>query len=191
MYHDVREAVQHALRVNKEGVCRHPRPKVINVNDVYPNSAKKYMPSCTILHQCGDDTGCCRQDGLTCTAKHTRELQLYFYVSHSLLYLYVSHSLLYLYVSHSLLYLYVSHSLLYLYVSHSLLYLYVSHSLLYFYVSHSLLYLYVSHSLQYLYVSHSLQYLYVSHSLQYLYVTPEVSHFPPSCLGDLLSHPIV
>ena len=71
----------HALRVASEGSCRWPRVKVIPVRDIYSNSTTTYTPHCAILHRCSDDTGCCRSESLTCEAKTTQRVELYFYVS--------------------------------------------------------------------------------------------------------------
>ncbi|XP_011500431.1 PREDICTED: uncharacterized protein LOC105364242 [Ceratosolen solmsi marchali] len=76
-------AHSHALRVAKEGSCQWPRARVIPVRDVYPNSTATYIPHCAILHRCSDDTGCCRSETLTCEAKHSQRVELYFYVSRS------------------------------------------------------------------------------------------------------------
>ncbi|XP_069695620.1 uncharacterized protein [Periplaneta americana] len=78
---DINKAVKHALEVNKEGLCRVPKPRLIKVKDVFPHPSKTYFPHCTILHQCGDDTGCCRSDTLTCIARHTELVELYFYTT--------------------------------------------------------------------------------------------------------------
>ncbi|XP_071454756.1 uncharacterized protein [Hetaerina americana] len=78
---EIREAIQHSLKVSREGLCKVPRPKVVQVKDVYPHPAKTYMPHCTILHQCGDDTGCCRDETLSCVPRKTKRIELYFYTA--------------------------------------------------------------------------------------------------------------
>ncbi|KAJ9586906.1 hypothetical protein L9F63_019504, partial [Diploptera punctata] len=75
----ISKAVQHTLEMNKEGNCKIPRPRVIQVKDVFPHPSKTYIPHCTILHQCTDDTGCCRDESLTCTARKSEPVDLYFY----------------------------------------------------------------------------------------------------------------
>lgn len=77
----IREAINHALKVSREGSCKTPRPRLVRVQDFYPHPGKTYVPHCTILHQCSDDTGCCRHDVLTCSPKTTQRVELYFYVS--------------------------------------------------------------------------------------------------------------
>ena len=78
---EVNEAIQHALKVSREGSCQWPRARVVPVRDVYPSSSTTYVPHCAILHRCSDDTGCCRSEALTCVPKHTHRVELYFYVS--------------------------------------------------------------------------------------------------------------
>lgn len=78
---EIREALQHAIKVNKEGSCQWPRARVIPVRDVYPSPSTTYIPHCAILHRCSDDTGCCRSEALTCVPKHSHRVELSFYVS--------------------------------------------------------------------------------------------------------------
>jgi len=78
---DLSKAVQHAVTMGREGQCRVPKPRLIQVKDVYPHPSKTYIPHCTILHLCGDDAGCCKSDTLTCTARKAEQVELYFYVS--------------------------------------------------------------------------------------------------------------
>lgn len=78
---EMREAIQHALQVNREGNCQWPRARVIPVRDVYPSPSTTYVPHCAILHRCSDDTGCCRSEALTCVPKHSHRVELFFYVS--------------------------------------------------------------------------------------------------------------
>lgn len=80
---EIREALQHAMKVSREGSCRWPRPRVIPVRDVYPSPSTTYIPHCAILHRCSDDTGCCRSEALTCVPKHSHRVELFFYVSKS------------------------------------------------------------------------------------------------------------
>ncbi|XP_055684504.1 uncharacterized protein LOC129790797 [Lutzomyia longipalpis] len=71
--------MEHISRILQEAECKWPRPKVIPV----PNNDtdKTYAPHCTILHRCGDDTGCCGHEGLVCTARNTTSVELYFHVT--------------------------------------------------------------------------------------------------------------
>ncbi|OAD55212.1 hypothetical protein WN48_04969 [Eufriesea mexicana] len=77
---EIREALQHAIKVSREGSCQWPRPRVIPVRDVYPSPSTTYVPHCAILHRCSDDTGCCRSEALTCVPKHSNRVELSFYV---------------------------------------------------------------------------------------------------------------
>ncbi|XP_050441771.1 uncharacterized protein LOC126846430 [Adelges cooleyi] len=77
---DNTEAYKHQLRISKEASCKVPRPRVIKASDVYPSSNKKYIPSCTVLHVCADDTGCCGSPLLKCGPKSTQPLHLPFLV---------------------------------------------------------------------------------------------------------------
>ncbi|XP_023248510.1 uncharacterized protein LOC106640542 [Copidosoma floridanum] len=79
---EMHAAHSHALHVAKEGSCQWPRAKVVPVREVYPNSTATYIPHCAIVHRCSDDTGCCRSETLTCEAKQTHNVELYFYVTH-------------------------------------------------------------------------------------------------------------
>ncbi|XP_024870993.1 uncharacterized protein LOC112454046 [Temnothorax curvispinosus] len=78
---EIREALQHAIKVNKEGSCQWPRARVIPVRDVYPSPSTTYIPHCAILHRCSDDTGCCRSEALTCVPKHSHRVELSFYTT--------------------------------------------------------------------------------------------------------------
>ncbi|XP_021916631.1 uncharacterized protein LOC110828316 [Zootermopsis nevadensis] len=78
---NLEKAVQHAVMVGREAQCRVPKPRLVQVKDMYPHPSKTYIPHCTILHQCGDDTGCCKSDTLTCTARKTESVELYFYTT--------------------------------------------------------------------------------------------------------------
>lgn len=78
---EIREALQHAIKVSREGSCQWPRPRVIPVRDVYPSPSTTYIPHCVILHRCSDDTGCCRSEALTCVPKHSHRVELSFYTT--------------------------------------------------------------------------------------------------------------
>lgn len=74
------EAYKHQIRISKEASCKVPRSKVIKVTDIYPSSNKKYLPACTILHVCADDTGCCNSPTLKCGPKTSQPVYLPFLV---------------------------------------------------------------------------------------------------------------
>ncbi|KAL0267342.1 UNVERIFIED_CONTAM: hypothetical protein PYX00_009635 [Menopon gallinae] len=64
--------------MDREGKCKTPKAKVIRVQEVYPDPSITYMPSCTILHQCGADTGCCKNLKDVCKPKNKTKVELYF-----------------------------------------------------------------------------------------------------------------
>ncbi|KAL1506686.1 hypothetical protein ABEB36_006006 [Hypothenemus hampei] len=71
--------VEHYIRVTNSGQCKRPIPKVIPVHLEHPNPSVTYIPHCTVLHRCAEDTGCCKYDA-TCQYKEREEVTLYFYV---------------------------------------------------------------------------------------------------------------
>lgn len=68
----------HFKRIESEISCKKPRPRIINIS---ADATKTYMPHCTVLHRCGDETGCCQSDALTCTVKQEERVELFFSVS--------------------------------------------------------------------------------------------------------------
>lgn len=77
-YHEERKkAQQHFNRVAREINCEIPKPKVVHVQ---LDPSKSYVPSCTILHRCGDDTGCCKNTK-TCQPIQKENVDLYFTVT--------------------------------------------------------------------------------------------------------------
>ncbi|KAI5753326.1 hypothetical protein M8J77_025922 [Diaphorina citri] len=74
-----RLAFKHKMKVVKDAACRKPMPKVIKVSDVYPSATKIYLPQCTIIHQCAEDTGCCSGPFEKCGPKSSEKVDLYFY----------------------------------------------------------------------------------------------------------------
>lgn len=79
------EAYKHQIRMSKEASCKTPRSRVIKVSDVYPSSNKKYMPTCTVLHVCAEDTGCCGSSTLKCGPKSSQPIYLHFLIYVSIL----------------------------------------------------------------------------------------------------------
>lgn len=68
----------HATKMYSEAKCKWPKPKVIAVQN---DPDKLYTPHCTVLHRCGEDSGCCFTDTRTCAVKFYEHVDLYFYVS--------------------------------------------------------------------------------------------------------------
>lgn len=80
IYFAVHNVTAHISRIQTDALCKFPKPKIIPILA----ASKTYFPHCTVLHRCGDDTGCCHTDALTCVPKHTATVVLYFYVSYCL-----------------------------------------------------------------------------------------------------------
>ncbi|CAH0389427.1 unnamed protein product [Bemisia tabaci] len=76
--HPQKQAENHVLKIMRDGKCKWPRQKLIKVSESYPSMTKTYIPSCTILYRCGDDTGCCSLPTQKCTAKNSTTVELYF-----------------------------------------------------------------------------------------------------------------
>lgn len=79
---DIRKANEHYLKVHTQARCKYPKARVVKVKDYYPDPTKGYLPSCTILHKCGDDIGCCDSDSMQCVARKQDIIELYFYKLH-------------------------------------------------------------------------------------------------------------
>ncbi|GJQ82356.1 hypothetical protein Trydic_g425 [Trypoxylus dichotomus] len=71
--------VSHYLKVQAAGKCRVPIPKVLPVHNEHPSHGKTYIPHCTILHRCSEDSGCCQNQGTKCGPKSQKIVELYFY----------------------------------------------------------------------------------------------------------------
>jgi hypothetical protein len=72
-------ASQHFSRILKEAKCQIPVPRVVNIQELFPSATKKYIPHCTLLHFCGYDSGCCRQENERCVPKTVQNVELYFW----------------------------------------------------------------------------------------------------------------
>ncbi|XP_023316362.1 uncharacterized protein LOC106659831 isoform X2 [Trichogramma pretiosum] len=75
-------ARRHADRVAAEGSCQRPKSRVISVRDVYRDTSVSYKPHCVILYRCSHDTGCCNSESLTCSEKHSQQVEFYFQASY-------------------------------------------------------------------------------------------------------------
>ncbi|XP_076312321.1 uncharacterized protein LOC143225948 isoform X1 [Tachypleus tridentatus] len=76
---DIRQANEHFLHIRQKALCQTPRPLVVDTKDYYPDPTKKYLPRCTILHRCTEDSGCCDNDRMKCGPRKVQEVTLYFY----------------------------------------------------------------------------------------------------------------
>jgi len=69
---------QHYMRSMRESKCKIPKPQV------FPSSSdpsKIYVPRCTVLYRCSDDTACCPSADKTCVADKYEWVELDFRVS--------------------------------------------------------------------------------------------------------------
>lgn len=76
---EIKKANEHYLKVYNNARCKLPKERVVKVKDFYPDPSKEYLPSCTVLHRCGDDSGCCESDTMQCVAKKRDLIELFFY----------------------------------------------------------------------------------------------------------------
>lgn len=77
---DVRKANEHYLHIRTKARCKVPAARVIRVKDIYPDPSKEYLPRCTVLHRCGDSSGCCDSDAFQCVPSAKQEVALHFYI---------------------------------------------------------------------------------------------------------------
>ena len=57
---------QHILRV-KSFTCKEPQPRLLPVEDLFEVAPKdRYTPRATVLHRCGEDTGSCARETMSC-----------------------------------------------------------------------------------------------------------------------------
>ncbi|XP_023236810.1 uncharacterized protein LOC111633999 isoform X4 [Centruroides sculpturatus] len=79
---DIRQANLHYLKIRDVARCRTPGSRVIRVKDYYPDPSKEYLPRCTVVYRCGDDSGCCDNDAFQCVPRFVQEVALPFYTLH-------------------------------------------------------------------------------------------------------------
>lgn len=77
---DVTRASKHFARILTEARCSQPFPRVVKISDVIGNNRKTYLPRCTLLHFCGEETGCCQQENQRCVSAKQETVSLYFWV---------------------------------------------------------------------------------------------------------------
>ncbi|GFG40402.1 hypothetical protein Cfor_07236 [Coptotermes formosanus] len=72
--------LQHILKVRRF-TCRQPQPRLLPVEDLFNVSSKDlYTPRATVLHRCGEDTGCCPREDMSCVAHEVENVTLIFNV---------------------------------------------------------------------------------------------------------------
>lgn len=77
---DLSAYLKHLSFVKTEGECRKPLKRVISVQSEHPDLSKIYTPTCTVLHRCSEDTGCCNNN-TKCQYKKRTVVHLYFIVN--------------------------------------------------------------------------------------------------------------
>ncbi|CAG9859703.1 unnamed protein product [Phyllotreta striolata] len=75
---NVNAVMEHYTRVNQQSMCKRPLLRVIPVQLEHPDPTRSYIPPCTILYRCADDSGCCKRD-TKCQYKTRQLVSLYFY----------------------------------------------------------------------------------------------------------------
>lgn len=77
---DALKASEHFAQVLSEAKCSKPFPRVVKISDMIRNSRKTFVPRCTLLHFCGEETGCCQQENQQCVTKTQEPVTKYFWV---------------------------------------------------------------------------------------------------------------
>lgn len=75
---NVNAVIEHYQRVNQQSKCSTPLPRVISVQQEHRNPSISYIPACTVLHRCAEDSGCCKRH-TRCQYKTRVLVTLYFY----------------------------------------------------------------------------------------------------------------
>lgn len=72
--------IQHILKVQRF-TCKQPQPRLFLVEDLFHVSSKDlYTPRATVLHRCGEDTGCCPSEDMSCVSRKEDTVTLIFSV---------------------------------------------------------------------------------------------------------------
>lgn len=69
-------ARRHYQRVAPQIACALPKPKIFRVG----TTSMPLLPSATVLHRCGENSGCCSVATHKCVAKTKEKVKLYFRV---------------------------------------------------------------------------------------------------------------
>lgn len=72
-------AWEHGLKIKQQAKCEKPKPTVVYLNQD-KEEVKIYLPRATILHRCGQNTGCCESESEQCVAIEQKQVNLYFFV---------------------------------------------------------------------------------------------------------------
>lgn len=65
--------------MKREAKCELPKATVVYLNQDR-EQIKIYMPRATILHRCGQNSGCCERESDRCVAVEQQQVDLYFFV---------------------------------------------------------------------------------------------------------------
>jgi hypothetical protein len=72
--------LQHILKV-KNFTCKEPQPRLIPIEALFNVTSKDlYTPRATVLHRCGEDTGCCPTETMSCVPYEVENVTLIFNV---------------------------------------------------------------------------------------------------------------
>jgi hypothetical protein len=62
-------------------ICKEPQPRLLPVEELFDvNSKDLYTPRATVLHRCGEDTGCCPTQSMFCAPQEVDNVTLIFKV---------------------------------------------------------------------------------------------------------------
>jgi hypothetical protein len=71
---------QHILKV-ANFTCKEPQPRLFLVENLFDVNPKDlYTPRATVLHRCGQDTGCCPTETMSCVPHEVDNVTLIFHV---------------------------------------------------------------------------------------------------------------
>ncbi|KAH7642395.1 hypothetical protein HUG17_5440 [Dermatophagoides farinae] len=80
---EVNLANSHLFYIRTKYSCSTPRAKLVKVLDYHASPLKQYVPRCTVLHRCDDESGCCEDVTHRCEPSKTQLVELYFHVIRS------------------------------------------------------------------------------------------------------------
>ena len=71
------EAKKHIQRMHQSGAwCSQPSARLVYLRH---HQNVRYLPECTWLHRCSDDTGCCTDESQTCSPANIESISLPFF----------------------------------------------------------------------------------------------------------------
>lgn len=69
----------HFSRALREANCKKPLPRVVHIGALLVSSRKKFLPHCTVLYKCSQETGCCHSEDQVCGPKSIQTVALPFW----------------------------------------------------------------------------------------------------------------